>query len=199
MSTASKLALLFSAGAIAAAIAVVPIDDDETTDRVKDYAVTLYKTGATPVQIYNRLVERGVSEDRAERLARRIKGRGERIVRSLHTERVGLATATARAAQNEDLITAALCEPLQRENDTPAYNQCLSRQEGYLGERWCVDDVEVARGARARLTEPEYDRVLAVIQSTPTIRGVNNATDERYAGMIRSVFPGAERCVDPES
>jgi hypothetical protein len=172
---------------------------DETTDRVKDYAVTLYKTGATPVQIYSRLVDRGVS-GRPSRDDWRgsIRGRGERIVRSLHTERVGLATAAARAEQNEDLITAALCEPLQRENDTPAYNQCLSRQEGYLGERWCVDDVEVARGARARLTEPEYDRVLAVIQSTPTIRGVNNATDERYAGMIRSAFPGAERCVDPE-
>jgi len=198
MSTRSAILGAVLLGAAISASTLVPVDDSETTNRIKDYAVTLYKTGATPVQIYNRLVERGVSEDRAERLARRIKGNGERIVRSLHTEHVGIASTLAQAEANEDLITAALCAPLQAENDIPAYNLCLSRQDGYLGERWCVDGAEVARGARARLTGAEYDRVLAVVQSTPTIRGVNNATYERYLSMIQTPFPGAARCQDPE-
>lgn len=178
-----------------------------TTPRYKRYAQALHKRGLRGAQVVNRLVARGLDEDTARILARRVYGRTGRIPESLHTVRVGLASRWADRDIAGRRVARALCKPLDDEDgDTdPDAVRCFNEERGYMAEQWCEvgQTTPVIAGARAWMTADEADRVQVEVDARPALRGIRNATDARHAQLMQNAaaaagFGPVERCREAE-
>ena len=171
--------------------------------RWKRYAMALHKRGLRPAQVAARLVAKGLDEDTARQVARRLRGRTGRDPDSLHTVRVGLVARAADDPTESRQVARALCKPLDDEDgDTnPEAVACFQAERTYLAERWCEvgQTTPVLHAARAWMTADEAARVQVRVDNRPTLRGIRNATDTRFNNLLQSAATAAgfgvvERC-----